>query len=92
MKKTVTVRHHHDFLINHGKGHSLALNSHNSKKYLGIHGLKYVIYILTMIPRYPIHGSSDAESPYFDSTAGTRDSCELVNEFDLGIGLERVSM
>ena len=90
MKKTVTVRHH--VLINHGKGHSLALNSHNSKEYSGIHGLKDVIYILTMIPRYPIHGSSDAESPYFDSTAGTRDTYELVNEFDLGIGLDWVSM
>ena len=72
MKKIVTVRHH--VLINHRKGHSLALNSHSTKKYSGIHGLKDVIYILT-IPRYPIHGSSDAESPYFDSTARTKDSC-----------------
>ena len=78
MKKIVTVRHH--VLVNHRKGHLLALNSHNSKGYSGIHGLKGVIYILT-IPRYTIHGSS--ESPYFDYTAGTKDSCELVNE--LGI-------
>ena len=48
MKKIVTVRHH--VLINHIKGHSLALNSHSSKKYSGIHGLKGGIYILT-IPR-----------------------------------------
>ena len=43
MKKIVTVRHH--VLINHRKGHSLALNSHSSKKYSGIHRPKFDLMV-----------------------------------------------
>ena len=87
MKKIVTVRHH--ILINHRKGHSLALNSHSSKKYSGIRGLKGVIYILT---HTQIHNTWIQWSPFtlIPQLGLKTHACELVNE--LGIELELVSM